>query len=68
MRFSNLCYVPKLLNLNFFCVVNDYCIQAINVSAGTLVAETLGDKIKVSQHDVWDITLSTKTGSIEAGR
>ena len=48
--------------------MNDYCIQAINVSAGTLVAETLGDKIKVSQHDVWDITLSTKTGSIEAGR
>ena len=58
----------EVAEFEFFCVVNDYCIQAINVSAGTLVAETLGDKIKVSQHDVWDITLSTKTGSIEAGR
>ena len=56
----------EVTEFEFFCVVNDYCIQAINVSEGTLVTETLGDKIKVSQQDVWDITLSTKAGSIES--
>ncbi|XLT06049.1 hypothetical protein HN51_044798 [Arachis hypogaea] len=40
--------------------------HAINVSGGTLVAETLGDKIKVNQQDIWDITLSTKTGTVES--
>ncbi|KAK7283944.1 hypothetical protein RIF29_13694 [Crotalaria pallida] len=40
--------------------------HAISISGGTLVAETLGDTIKVSQQDVWDITLNTKTGSVES--
>ncbi|CAL0328768.1 unnamed protein product [Lupinus luteus] len=44
----------------------DIVPHAISISSGTLVAETLGDTIKVSQQDVWDITLNTKTGSVES--
>lgn len=48
--------------------MNDYCIQDISIDGvgGTLVVETLGDTIKVSEQDVWDITLDTKTGLVES--
>lgn len=49
-----------------FYFMNDYFIQTIDVGGGTLVDETLGDTIKVSQRDVWDITLNTKTGLVES--
>lgn len=45
--------------------MNDY-VQAISISGGTLVAETVDDTIKVSHQDVWDITLNAKTGSVES--
>ncbi|KAJ1413522.1 Immunoglobulin-like fold [Sesbania bispinosa] len=44
----------------------DIVPHTINICGSTLVAETLGDTIKVSQQDVWDITLNTKTGLVES--
>ncbi|XP_027356698.1 uncharacterized protein LOC113866018 isoform X2 [Abrus precatorius] len=44
----------------------DIVPHAINISGGTLVAETQGDTIKVSQQDIWDITFNTKTGLVES--
>jgi len=46
--------------------MNGCCIQAITISAGTLVAETQGDTIIVKKQDVWDLTLNTKTGLVES--
>lgn len=48
--------------------MNDYFIQDISIDgvSGTLVVETLGDTIKVSERDVWDITWDTKTGLVES--
>jgi len=46
--------------------MNGCCIQAIHISSGTLVAETLGDTIIVKQQDVWDLTLNTETGLVES--
>ncbi|XP_061336722.1 uncharacterized protein LOC133283824 isoform X2 [Gastrolobium bilobum] len=44
----------------------DIVPHAVNIRGGTLVTETLGDAIKVSQQDVWDITLNIKTGLVES--